>query len=386
MSKLPPAYHHLTKHKLMPEISHDDTSRFNFLISLNKHLSELSKGNKTVYEKNVSSKIGEDSKTNRAMIRNLMNKQSHYQTWSALRRSSMEMRQQAGRSIVLRDIKSLTNNASKLNQDSNCQTDANFVVPNYQTAVDIHCMPGSYHTELCKNDVSAGANYDLGIFVTALGGLGKLSDGGGKALVNYLQKEYPSFKPKRILEIGCTIGHSLLPIAQHFPDAEVIGIDLAAPVIRYASARAKALGIDNVRFIQANGEKLDFDDESFDWIQTTMFLHETSTSAIRKILSECYRCLKPNGLNLHVEQPQYTDDMDIYEKFIRDWDSYYNNEPFWSKMHDMDAKELLTTAGFDEEKFMMFKADSINDFESNDDDDAEDHGRKASWHLFGAWK
>ena len=57
MSKLPPAYHHLTKHKLMPEISHDDTSRFNFLISLNKHLSELSKGNKTVYEKNVSSKI-----------------------------------------------------------------------------------------------------------------------------------------------------------------------------------------------------------------------------------------------------------------------------------------------------------------------------------------
>ena len=85
MSKLPPAYHHLTKHKLMPEISHDDTSRFNFLISLNKHLSELSKGNKTVYEKNVSSKIGEDSKTNRAMIRNLMNKQSHYQTWSALR-------------------------------------------------------------------------------------------------------------------------------------------------------------------------------------------------------------------------------------------------------------------------------------------------------------
>ena len=78
--------------------------------------------------------------------------------------------------------------------------------------------------------------------------------------------------------------------------------------------------------------------------------------------------------------------MDIYEKFIRDWDSYYNNEPFWSKMHDMDAKELLTTAGFDEEKFMMFKADSINDFESNDDDDAEDHGRKASWHLFGAWK
>ena len=62
----------------------------------------------------------------------------------------MEMRQQAGRSIVLRDIKSLTNNASKLNQDSNYQTDANFVVPSYQTAVDIHCMPGSYHTELCK--------------------------------------------------------------------------------------------------------------------------------------------------------------------------------------------------------------------------------------------
>ena len=46
--------------------------------------------------------------------------------------------------------------------------------PRYQTAVDIHCMPGSYHGQERPGDVSAGANYDCGIFATTAGGLGAL--------------------------------------------------------------------------------------------------------------------------------------------------------------------------------------------------------------------
>lgn len=33
-------------------------------------------------------------------------------------------------------------------------------VPRYQTAVDIHLMPGSYYTDRAEDDVTAGAIYD----------------------------------------------------------------------------------------------------------------------------------------------------------------------------------------------------------------------------------
>ena len=64
-----------------------------------------------------------------------------------------------------------------------------------------------------------------------------------------------------------------------------------------------------------------------------MYLHELSGTALPRIIREGFRVLAPGGLMLHLEQPQYGPDMPLYEQFIRDWDAYNNNEPFWSAMH-----------------------------------------------------
>src|SRR5690606_13974269 len=150
-------------------------------------------------------------------------------------------------------------------------------IPDYVSAVDTHCMPGSYYTSLCEGDVTAGANYDCGIFVTTAGMLGAFSDGGGKAIAEWLQANHPDFKPRRILDIGTTIGHNIVPLAQAFPDAEVIAVDVAEPVMRYGHARARALGVSNLKFVQANAEDLSrYEDGSFDLITASMFWHETS--------------------------------------------------------------------------------------------------------------
>jgi hypothetical protein len=69
-----------------------------------------------------------------------------------------------------------------------------------------------------------------------------------------------------------------------------------------------------------------------------MFLHELSGTALPRILAEGFRVLASGGLMLHLEQPQYGPDMPLYEQFIRDWDAYNNNEPFWSAMHSLDLK------------------------------------------------
>lgn len=62
-----------------------------------------------------------------------------------------------------------------------------------------------------------------------------------------------------------------------------------------------------------------------------------------KIGEEIFRMLKPNGLSLHIEQPQYSDKMPLSEQFIRDWDAFNNNEPFWGASEVTVLNERLDT-------------------------------------------
>ena len=389
---LPPTYDKIAKHEVFPETTHDERARYNFLANLNKHLAHVSQGNALAFEKRVQPKFqkenGRDFK-DKDELGAAMAKDPHYQTWSALRRATMEMRQQAGRSLTYRQAEELTAKVDKLNKGKDSlELNASVEVPPYLMAVDNHLMPGSYHTELFEGDVSNAANYDGGLFVTTAGLLGRYSDGGGQAIAQWINNNHPDFKPKRILDIGCGIGHNTLPLAKMYPDAEVVAIDTGKPMLRYGHARAMALGYNNVKFIQADAGSLPFEDESFDWIQTTMFLHETGGKSIYKIMNEIQRCLKKGGLTMHIEQPQYTDEMSMYEKWIRDWDAFNNSEPYWSKMHDIDPIDLMETCGFSRDEFMQIGAQAINDLDDGTQkaDEPEDHGRSPIWNVFGAWK
>jgi ubiquinone/menaquinone biosynthesis C-methylase UbiE len=392
---LPPTYHKIQKHGVFPELSHDEHARYNFLASLNKHISQvILPANKLAYEQRVEPRFEAENGrkiTDRDELKTAIKREPMYQTWSALRRSTMEMRQQAGRSIVLRQAHDLAAKVKALNtaKPQSLRLNPNLKIPHYISIMDNHCMPGSYHTELFEGDVSPAANYDTGLFVTTAGGLGKLTDGGGKAISSWVRTNYPDFKPKRILDIGCGMGHNTLPLAIAFPDAEVIGIDLGAPLIRYAHARAVDLGIENVKFMQMDAQFTDFETASFDWVQTTMFLHETSNKAMFGIIKEIYRMLNKGGLTLHIEQPQYTPEMSLFEQFMRDWDAFHNNEPFWGAMHDVDTKDWMASAGFLKENMLQFGAAAVNDnedFTKPKPKEQEDFGRSAVWNVFGAWK
>lgn len=392
---VPPPYSAVARHAVFPEPSHDEKARFNFLANFNKYLSgTVGAGNKLAYERRVlpafRAEHGRDPQ-DRFEIRHAMNKDPWHRFWSAAKRNSMEMRQQNGRAMVLRQLDELDAKARQFNEGrETLKFDPAVAQPRYQTAVDIHCMPGSYHGEERPGDVSAGANYDCGIFATTAGGLGALSDGGGQALVEWARRERPGWVPRRILDIGCTVGHNAVPLALAFPDTEVIAIDTAAPVLRYGHARAQALGARNITFLQANAEDLSrWPDAHFDWVQTTMFLHETSGKALPRILNELTRVLASGGLQLHLEQPQYSDEMPLFEQFIRDWDAFNNNEPFWSAMHALDLKELMVASGLPRESLFVTGVKAVVDrevFPEQASGEGEDHGRAAVWHAYGAWK
>ena len=75
-----------------------------------------------------------------------------------------------------------------------------------------------------------------------------------------------------------------------------------------------------------------------------MVWHESPTQAMPQTLREVGRMRAPGGLTAHLEQPQYPG-MDLYEQFVRDWDAYNNNEPFWSVMHEYDLRQMMIDAG-----------------------------------------
>lgn len=395
VADVPPPYTALTRHPLLADVSHDEAARFNFLANFNRHLSgALGMGNRLAYEKQVlpafRAEHGRDPQ-HRYEVRDAMVRDPWHRMWSALKRNSMEMRQHTGRQIVLRQLDRLDAMARQYNEHSGqLELDAQVAHPFYQTAVDIHCQPGGYDGEERPGDVSAGANYDVGIFATTGGQLGGLNDGGGQAVAEWVKKERPDWRPRRILDVGATVGHNAVPLAQAFPEAEVIAIDTAAASLRYGAARAAGLGVKNIRFVQASGEDLSrWPDGHFDWVQTTMFLHELSAKALPRLLTECHRVLAPGGLIFHIEQPQYSDAMPLYEQFMRDWDAFNNNEPFWTAMHAQDLKQVMAEAGFPRDSQFVVGVRAVVDRDIFPDAPAgeeEDYGRAALWNAYGAWK
>lgn len=403
---LPPTYDRTGRHPLSPDVDHDENARFNFLTNLNVHLGQrVFPGNRVAFENRVGPKFKQETGSaiqTRQQVRDAMRSDPFYQCWAALRRNTMEQRQQAGRHVVLRQLDNLVGQAKEYNEGKDTlKVDANAEVPRYLAAVDNHCMPGSYYTEVVEDDVLAGVNYEMGGFITTAGSMSSKGDGGGRSVVNFVKDRYPGFAPKRILDLGAGMGVNTLPLAEAFPDAEVFAVDAGAPMLRWGHARAQALGYDNVQFIHADGDTLDLPPGSFDWVQTTMFWHETSTSSIHSMMKKIYDLMAPGGLFLNVEQPNFTPETPLYDQFTRDWDAWYNNEPFWSKLHVMDVFEIMAKAGFATDK--MFDGGTEADIERGqfqpwsstvsrhkaelkDKGDAKHNAYKGErWYLFGAW-
>ncbi|SRR5579883_2324700 len=338
------------QHAMLPKTTHDEQARQNFVQSMKMHIfKNIAPRNKEIYEKVAKPRFEREhqrSPENRYEIRSAMEKEPHYHWWGAFQRLNQEMMWDSVMISVDRQLPDLIKRAKdQSNQLGTLTLDPDFQLPTHQTAVDIHCMPGGYHSEFTENDLAAGAIYDRGTYVYGIGWLGPHNDDMGLSIVhNYLQTEFPDFQPRKILDLGCAVGHSTLPYVDAYPNAEVYAIDVAAPMLRYAHARAEAMG-KRVHFSQQNAEHTKFADGSFDLVVSHILLHEIPLPAIRRVMQECYRLLAPGGMMIHAEAPLYRH-MDAYTAFIYDWQTANNNEPFWSAMRDSDLTALATEAGF----------------------------------------
>ena len=336
-------------HSMLPETTHDESARQEFAKSFKQFIqSRMLPDLYPAYAAQVARFTDEQGRppNDRGEIRKIMIKDSSFQTYASANRVSQELLWESVTTSIERQLPALNARAKELSDASPAalHIDPEFDTPNYVTALDIHCMPGGYAGEVCDDDISTGALYDRGVYLYAMGYMGPLNDDMGRSVSNYIKRKLPDFVPTQILDLGCTVGHSTLPFKDAFADADVTGIDVAAPQLRYAHARAQGLGA-AISFQQRDAADTGFDDNSFDLIVSHILLHETSGRAMPRIFKECHRLLRPGGYMIHADLPPF-DHSDLFSEFILDNETYYNNEPFWGPMRDLDQIQLAIDAGF----------------------------------------
>jgi SAM-dependent methyltransferase len=210
--------------------------------------------------------------------------------------------------------------------------------------MDIHLQPGGYALDLGDGDVMAGALYEAGGNLYAFGqGIGR-GDSKAAHVQRFIAGRWPGFKPRSILDMGCSAGSASVPHALAFSDAEVHAIDVGAGMLRYAHARAAALGA-AVHFHQRDCAATGFPDAHFDLVVSHNLMHEISDATRRAMLRETWRLLAPGGVFIHQDVPLRFAGLSEFRKFELSWDTRNNNEPFWEVYANADLVADLEAAG-----------------------------------------
>ena len=180
-------------------------------------------------------------------------------------------------------------------------------------------------------------------------------------------------KVRRILDAGCACGQQTVALKKRFPGAEIWGVDIGAPMVRYAHMRAVDLGVD-VNFRHALAEDTGFPDGYFDIVTSYILHHECPADSTYKIIQESTRVLRPGGVYYPVDF--YTNparwpavDKRAWNR-IKDWMTYrWNHERWLYEYQQADFDGEMHRAG------LTVNMDKYNDVPKLSDTDTYDrHG------------
>jgi ubiquinone/menaquinone biosynthesis C-methylase UbiE len=239
--------------------------------------------------------------------------------------------------------------------------DPKLKLPAWYTDWDIHIQPGG----VWRNDASA-ATYELG---------GKLVMLGVNDDYTFHRAFTETAIPKRdyrcIVDLGCGFGKSTWPLKRAFPDAEVIGIDLAGPCLRMAAARANAQGL-AMEFRQADCAATGLADGAADLVTSTMLIHEMPRPHLVATLRESARILAPGGLLRFLD---FTRTGDAFRDLAMIEHGERNNEPFMPGLLAADVPALCESAGFADARWVAFDERGAGRL------DAAVWPKRAEWHF-----
>ena len=291
-------------------------------------------------DKAVQAELGDtDDKTPLKDIIDVINALPFPATWQRYMRSHQEMmwrRARASFEPFADDLEAAMKEAEQKGPGKLIY-DPSFVPPNYARQ-EIHLQPGGY-----TDDPIGGIVFHYGtkVFYAGMNDQDELH-----AEVVDTMTVPADGKVERILDVACSIGQATMILKDRYPDAEVIGLDVALPLLRYAHMCAVDRDID-VTFMQGLSEDLQFEDESFDMILSYILFHEIPVKVIKQTVSEMFRVLRPGGTLSIYEFPSAGPNMPASQRWMIDYDSRNNCEPFSPGFVYLDFYGLLEDTGFE---------------------------------------
>lgn len=102
--------------------------------------------------------------------------------------------------------------------------------------------------------------------------------------------DYPAYRGKRVLEVGCGMGCMAMNWAMQ--GAEVTAVDLNPVAVAQTRRRFELFNLSG-EILEVDGESLPFDEGTFDYVYSWGVLHHTPGT--RQAISEIRRVLTPGG-------------------------------------------------------------------------------------------
>jgi len=349
------------RHALLSRPTADERGRESFLSAMRQFLIEdLYSGNDVAFrQRQVPAFVAQHGRPPATYreVKSVMQHDPFYRAFSLLNRATQELLWDTVGESIERQLPALRLASADVPKAGGSLTlDPSLVLPEYFTKVDIHVMPGSFHKEVsAEGDLFAGALYDRGVYVYAYGGLGAENAALGEGTISCVRRRFPDFAPRKILDVGCGAGMSTLPLAEAWPEAEIFGVDLAAPMLRYAHGRSEAFGVP-VHYSQQNAAQTNFADGSFDLVLSNLLLHEIPQKVTKQVIAECYRLLSPGGVMVHNDLVGWP--TDPFQEFMAEWNAHHNNEPFERGSGTIDWVGACVDAGFAAEDVFLQPVDA----------------------------
>ena len=163
-------------------------------------------------------------------------------------------------------------------------------------------------------------------------------------------KEKIPTQPQDILDIGCSVGMSTFALHNSYPQAKITGLDLSPYFLAIANYNTRTKHPElakngQVQWIHATAEQTGLPDNSFDFVSCFLIFHELPQDAIRQILRELRRVLRPNGYftlmdmnpssDIYVKMPPYI--LTLLK----------STEPYLDQYFSFDLASELVAAGFE---------------------------------------
>jgi ubiquinone/menaquinone biosynthesis C-methylase UbiE len=208
--------------------------------------------------------------------------------------------------------------------------DPNMAIPDVYRR-DIHIQPGGY-----TDEPLAGYIYHYGtrIFAQRMYELDEFKSD------TIAKLPEPVGGVQRVLDEGCAIGNGTIAMKYRWPGAEVWGIDIGAPMIRYAHKRSVELGVE-VHYAQRLAEATGFPDGYFDLVNATIMFHEIPVERQEAVIAEARRILRPGGIYVVEDFATEIDGTKPLWELLGYTDSRDNCEPYSTSFIHSNFTEKL---------------------------------------------